>query len=69
MTVAVLVAMVAVAGIPAAQRHTFEERMKAQANHQPDRQPGAAVRMSMAMFNAFREILEHYLGEKTNQDE
>ena len=63
---AVIVAVVAVAG---AQRHPLKECMKAQANHQTDRQPGATVSVSMAMLNAPREELKHYLGEKTGQNE
>ena len=59
-----LVAVVAVPGIPAAQRHALEERVKAQANHQPNRQPGAAVRVRVTMLDAAREVFEHDLYEK-----
>ena len=59
----------AVAGVPAAQRHALEESVKAQAHHQPDRQPGMLVRVCMAVLDAAREVLEHHLNEKTDQDE
>ena len=64
-----MISVVAVAGIPAAQRHALEKRVKAQANHQPDRQPGAAVRVRVAMLDAAREVFEHDLYEKTDQNE
>ena len=69
MAVAMLVAMVAVPGIHAAQRHALKERVQAQSNHQPNRQPAMLVRVRVAMLDASREVLEHYLGKKTDQDE
>ena len=66
MAVAVVAVAVVAVAVPTAQRHALEERVKAQANHQPDRQPGAAVSVRVTMLNAPREVFEHDLYEKTD---
>jgi hypothetical protein len=63
------VAIMGVARVPAAKRHTLKERVKAQTNHQPDRQSAVPMRVRVAVLDSAREVLEHHLDKKTNQNE
>ena len=66
---AMSVAVMGVASVPATKRHALKERVKAQTHHHPDRQSAVPVRVRMAVLDSTREMLEHHLDKKTDQNE
>ncbi len=65
---AMRVAVMGVRSALAAKRHALEEGVETQSYHQPNRQSAVPMRMRMTMLDSAREVLEHDLNKKTNQN-